>query len=82
MPVRAFTSAPAMRHEVVTFDVHTRQYRALWFNVAGTVTIRDTAGNEEDVIVAAGSVYPMENLGVATGNTTLADATDVIGLFD
>lgn len=50
------------------------RYKAIWFNVAGTLDVVDSAGTKVKVIGGAGSVYPLQNCGAVTGgNTTLAN---------
>lgn len=74
-------SAAAAKTDTIAFAVANKypttndfRYKAIWFNVVGTLDIVDINGTKVKVIGAAGSCYPLQNYGGVTGgNTTLSD---------
>lgn len=49
-------------------------YKAVYFNVAGSLDVVDAAGTLETVTGAIGTVYPVQNYGAVTGGgTTLTE---------
>ena len=78
----ANSSATATNHAAVTFDVHTRVYRALLFMEASTAAVvKDLAGNNVTLVnVPAYFIYPVHIKGIVASGTTVTAGT-VIGLY-
>jgi hypothetical protein len=60
---------------------HTR-YKAIWFNVAGTIDVIDTNDTVVSVTGGVGSIYPLDSYGVRTGGGTTLTAGQFIYLYD
>lgn len=58
------------------------RYKAIWFNVAGTLDVVDSFGTKVKVIGAAGSVCPLQNCGAVTGGNTTLSNGDFNLLYD
>jgi hypothetical protein len=78
-----FNSWPALKHLSGTLFSDTAAavandviYKAIWFNVAGTLDVVDTGGTKVKVIGSVGSVYPCQSFGAVTGGNTTLSAGD------
>jgi hypothetical protein len=70
--------SPADVHTAVTFDVEiSPKPRALRFNVAGTVSIKDAAGTDRSYTVVAGEVLPFRAKQVNSSGTSGVTASDI-----
>ncbi len=82
------SSSPATAHTAITFAADAAAavaagvlYKALYFGVAGVARVVDANGNEENVTVVVGMVYPVQSYGVVTGGATTVTAGSVLGLL-